>query len=141
MPQRGGWRSIRVDALPLLLLVEDDEDIQSMLEDALTEAGFKVATRSSGEDAIALLKDELSKYRALITDANLSGQLSGWDVAKAAREIDPAFPVVYTTSAPEEWGSRGVPNSILVTKPFAPTQVVTAVSNLLNTAGPLAGPA
>jgi hypothetical protein len=40
-----------------------------------------------------------------------------------------------TGLATDEWSSRGVPNSILLQKPFAPAQLVTAVSQLLN-AGP-----
>jgi len=33
-----------------------------------------------------------------------------------------------------EWSSKGVPNSLMVAKPFAPTQVITAVSTLFNKA-------
>jgi hypothetical protein len=38
-----------------------------------------------------------------------------------------------TGAAAGDWASRGVPNSILLEKPFAPAQLVTAVSQLLNT--------
>jgi hypothetical protein len=34
--------------------------------------------------------------------------------------------------------NQGVPNSILLTKPFAPAQLVTAVAQLLNTGSPIA---
>jgi hypothetical protein len=36
----------------------------------------------------------------------------------------------------EEWASKGVPDSVLLNKPFAPAQIVTAVSQLLNAVGP-----
>ena len=86
-----------------------------------------------------MLKGGLIKYRALVTDINLVGRMDGWEVAKRAREIDPEFPVVYMTGASaDQWGSHGVPNSILLTKPFAPAQLVTAVSQLLNTGTPTA---
>jgi hypothetical protein len=39
-----------------------------------------------------------------------------------------------TGAAADQWASHGVPNSILLTKPFAPAQLVTAVSQLLNSA-------
>jgi DNA-binding response OmpR family regulator len=39
-------------------------------------------------------------------------------------------------AAAEQWASHGVPNSILLTKPFAPAQLITAVSNLLNAERP-----
>jgi hypothetical protein len=32
----------------------------------------------------------------------------------------------------EDWASKGVPNSIMLSKPFAPAQLITAVSQLLN---------
>jgi CheY-like chemotaxis protein len=66
---------------------------------------------------------------------------SGWEIAKRARELHPEIPVVYVTgAAAAEWSSKGVPNSLIIQKPFAPAQVVTAVSQLLN-APPTATPA
>ncbi len=78
------------------------------------------------------------KYRALVTDVNLGrDRMDGWEAAKRAREIDPAFPVVYMSGdSLDDWGSKGVPNSIMLEKPFAPAQLVTAVSQLLNTSPP-----
>jgi DNA-binding response OmpR family regulator len=64
--------------------------------------------------------------------------MNGWQVAKAAREIDPTFPIVYMTGAAAgDWPSHGLPNSILLEKPFAPAQLVTAVSQLLNAGTPI----
>ena len=86
---------------------------------------------------MTLLKGKVTNYRALVTDINLRGRMTGWEVAKQAREIDPAFPIVYMTgAAADDWASHGVPNSILLVKPFAPAQLVTAVSQLLNTGAP-----
>jgi CheY-like chemotaxis protein len=126
-------------ALPLILVVEDDQDIQSIVETSLTEGGFEVAIAQSGEEAITLIKGKVAPYCALIADVNLVGRLSGWEVARAAREIDPFFPIVYMTgAAADEWASQGVPNSILLNKPFAPAQLVTALAQLLNTGPPTA---
>jgi DNA-binding response OmpR family regulator len=123
-----------VQELPVILVIEDDHGIQSLVDDALTEAGFEAAIAASGEEAVTLLQGRKGKYRALVTDINLIGKMDGWEVAKQAREIDPAFPVIYMTgAAAEQWASQGVPNSVLSTKPFAPAQLVTAISQLLNT--------
>jgi DNA-binding response OmpR family regulator len=125
---------VSVQELPLVLVIEDDPDIQIVLEDALTEGGFEPAIAASGEEGVTLLKSGLIKYRALVTDVILKGRMDGWEVARQSREIDPAFPIVYITGAAAgRWPSRGVPNSVLLEKPFAPAQVVTAISNLLNT--------
>jgi hypothetical protein len=40
----------------------------------------------------------------------------------------------------DDWASKGVPNSIMLAKPFAPAQLVTAVSQLLNASPPIAPP-
>lgn len=123
--------------LPVILVIEDDEAIQGIVEDALSEGGFETAIAASGEEAVTLLIGKKTDYRALVTDINLLGRLDGWEVARRAREIDPAFPVVYMSGQhAEEWASKGVPNSIMLAKPFAPAQLVTAVSQLLNTGTP-----
>ena len=37
--------------------------------------------------------------------------------------------MIYVTSvASEEWTSQGVPKSILIQKPFAPSQIITAIA-------------
>jgi DNA-binding response OmpR family regulator len=127
----------KVADLPVILIVEDDVSIQAIVEDALKEAGFETAIAPSAEEAVTLLKGKVMNYRALVTDINLRGRMTGWDVAREARQIDPEFPIVYMTgAAADDWASHGVPNSILLVKPFAPAQLVTAVSQLLNTGTP-----
>ena len=122
----------------VVLVVEDDQLIQSVVEESLSDGGFETVIASSGEDAVALLDASSGKYRALVTDINLRpGRLDGWHVARHAREIDPNFPVVYASgSHADDWASKGVPNSIMLAKPFAPAQLVTAVSQLLNASPP-----
>lgn len=122
-----------MEDLIIILVVEDDQLIQGVVEEALTEGGFEPAIAASGEEAVTLLMGDKGKYRALVTDINLHGKMGGWEVAKRAREIDPEFPIVYMTGASaDEYGAQGVPNSVLLTKPFAPAQLVTAISQLLN---------
>jgi DNA-binding response OmpR family regulator len=119
---------------PSVLVIEDEYFLQADLEQALNDAGFGTEIVSSGEQALTLLIGGTISVGALITDVRLQGGMSGWDVARRIREKEPSFPVIYVTAAPvEEWASQGVPNSILISKPFAPAQLVTALSNLLNT--------
>jgi CheY-like chemotaxis protein len=121
----------------LVIMVVEDDQIQGLVEEALTDGGFEHAIAASGEEAVTLIRGNSNHYRALVTDINLHGTMDGWEVAKQAREIDPAFPVIYMTgAAADQWASQGVPSSILSTKPFAPAQLVTALSQLLNTIPP-----
>jgi DNA-binding response OmpR family regulator len=123
--------------LPIILVIEDEPPIQTMMEDALSEGGFEPAIAPSGEEAVTLLKGRGANYRALVTDIGLRGKINGWEVARQARDIDPQFPVVYISGASAaDWASMGVPNSIMLEKPFAPAQLVTAIATLLNSGTP-----
>ncbi|MCA6122263.1 response regulator [Bradyrhizobium sp. WSM 1704] len=117
---------------PIILVIEDDRDLQMMVEDALTDGGFEPAIAPSGEEALTLLKAFRTKYSALVTDIRLLGRLDGWRVARGAREVDPSFPVLYITGGGgDEWPTKGVPNSILLQKPFSPDELVAAVKRLV----------
>jgi CheY-like chemotaxis protein len=118
----------------LVFVVEDEPLIQDMLSAPLIDGGYDVATADSGEEALAMLEEHGASYQALITDVNLGrDKLNGWEVAKRARELNPSVAVIYMTGdSGHDWAANGVPNSVLLLKPFAPAQVVTAVSQLLN---------
>ena len=117
----------------LVLIAEDHYEILTLLQDALEEGGFAVHAASNSEQAKDALDTRADEIRALVTDIQLGGAMSGWDLARRGRELNPALPVVYTTgSEGADWPSMGVPNSILITKPFTPSQVLTAISQLLN---------
>ena len=122
--------------LPLILVIEDEYFLQADVEKVLTDAGFATDIVSSGEEALTLLMDGTKRPNALVTDVILAGRLTGWEVAKRIREKDPSFPVIYVTAHDQLWPAYGVPNSIVIPKPFAPAQLVTAVSNLLNARTP-----
>lgn len=74
----------------------------------------------------------MEHYKALVTDVNLKSSLSGWEVAEQIREMAAGFPIIYMTGASaDQWISPGVPDSILLRKPFAPTQLVFRMSHLI----------
>jgi CheY-like chemotaxis protein len=128
----------------VVLVVEDEQLLREMVEPALADAGYSVLLAHNGSEALKYLEERESEeapLRALVTDVQLGPGPSGWEIAKRARELHPEIPVVYVTgTAAAEWPSKGVPNSLIIQKPFAPAQVVTAVSQLLN-APPTATPA
>jgi CheY-like chemotaxis protein len=129
-----------LDDLVGILVVEDDQTIQSVIEESLSDGGFEITIASSGEQAIELMNAANPQFRAVVTDINLGrNRMDGWDVARHAREGKPDMPIIYMTGdSADEWASKGVPNSILLTKPFAPAQLVTAVAQLLNAGTPTA---
>ena len=122
-----------MDSGILLLLVDDERLIVELLRESLEEGGFSVATAASASEAFESLDGISGELAGLITDVNLGASKTGWDVARRARELRPDLPVVYTSGyAADDWTVEGVPKSIMVPKPYAPAQVVTAISTLIN---------
>jgi DNA-binding response OmpR family regulator len=119
--------------LAVLLLVEDEALIRENLEAELAEAGFKVVCVSNGMEALAKLDADGGSFRAIVTDIRLGSGPDGWKVARRARELKHEMPIIYMSGdSAHDWPVRGVPCSIMVSKPFAPAQIVTAVATLLN---------
>jgi DNA-binding response OmpR family regulator len=118
---------------PSILVVEDEMLIMHMMESALQDGGFDVVQASSSERAFQQLDAQERQFCAVVTDINLGRAKSGWDVAKRAREINSEIAIIYVSGhGAQEWATHGVPKSIMITKPFAIVQLLTAVSNLLN---------
>lgn len=118
----------------LLLLVDDDATIAAILKEALSDGGFDVVTAHNGKEALAVMEEKIVSLRGVITDVNLGEGPDGWDIARHARELSAHIPVVYMSGASShEWASHGVPNSVIIQKPFANAQIVTAISELINT--------
>ncbi len=115
-----------------ILLVEDEHLIRMNLEEELTEAGFQLVVATDGEEAIAQLDADATRFRAVLTDIKLGTGPDGWNIARRAHEQVPEIPVIYISGdSAHEWPVKGVPNSVMVAKPFAAAQIITAVSMLL----------
>jgi CheY-like chemotaxis protein len=120
---------------PTVLLVEDDSLVMLVAQDALEAGGYSVVPATGGREALLALDARTSELSGLVTDVRLGDGPSGWDVARHARELKPDLPVVYTTTdSSGEWPVQGVPNSVLVQKPYAPAQLLTAISTLMTAA-------
>ena len=118
--------------VPLLLLVEDESLICMTLVAILEDGGFRVITAQDGAAAIAEIESEAG-LAGIITDIRLGGDADGWDVARHARHRHPQIAVVYMTGdSAADWSAEGVPNSLMLQKPFASAQLLSAVSTLLN---------
>jgi CheY-like chemotaxis protein len=122
----------------LVLLVEDEPLVSFAVEESLTEGGFSFVAVRTADEAIAELETDAARFSALLTDIRTPGKANGWDVAHRARELSPAIPVIYMTGdSAYLWTAHGVPNSVLLQKPFVEVQMMTALATLLNSVSTL----
>lgn len=123
-----------------LLVVEDETLIRIDVLDILRSGGYSVDESADATGAIANIAGR-DVLHGLITDIKLGSGANGWHVAREARQKFPDIAVVYITGdSVGDWTAEGVPNSVILQKPFAGAQLVTAVATLLAAAGPQPGP-
>jgi len=115
-----------------VLYVEDEPLLREFAAVILEDAGFEVVTVENGAAAFLALDEKREPFCAMVTDVNLGDGPDGWAVAKHGRVLNRDLPVVYVTGAGgQQWQDEGVPNSLLVTKPFTPAQILQAIRSVL----------
>lgn len=125
-----------MSAVSPILVVEDDTLIRMALVATLKGGGYTVAECNSGAAAMILI-DESADLQGLISDINLGDGPDGWAVAHHARQRYPALAVLYVSGeSVANWTAEGVPNSLILQKPYAEAQLMTAIASLLIEAAP-----
>lgn len=69
-----------------ILVVDDEDVIREMLEDAFSEAGYSVVCAENGEDALGIL--EQNKIQVMFLDLKMPG-MNGLDLCRRIREDHP----------------------------------------------------
>ncbi|MGY3362662.1 CheY-like chemotaxis protein [Bradyrhizobium sp. GM0.4] len=108
----------------VMLLVEDDSLQREVLSDLLKDEGFEVVECATAEAAELIVASTGTELRALITDHNLAGRMTGLELAEYARSAHPGLNIVLmsgTVMAPLP------PNTTFLRKPFAPAHLLAAV--------------
>jgi two-component system, OmpR family, response regulator QseB len=101
-----------------ILLIDDDEEMGSLLMDVLGDDGYDVVQAANGAEALILLHRET--FAAILLDKNMPG-LSGMDLLPGLRVICPDSPVILITAfgdahTAEEGTAKGARGCLF--KPF-----------------------
>ena len=113
-----------------VLLVEDEENLASLVEAYLAQEGFTVVSVQSGEAALALLDRE--PVRLVVLDLNLPG-MDGLDVCRRIRARS-SVPIVMLTARDEEadrLAGLGAGADDYIGKPFSPKELVARMKAVL----------
>ncbi len=117
-----------------ILVVEDEEMVREHVLSQLSSLGYHVIGAASGVEAHEMLRAGL-RVNLLFTDVVMPGGMSGRDLAKAARHLDPRVRVLFTSGYTE--------NSIvhngkldhgieLLSKPYRREQLAMKVRKVLD---------
>ena len=101
---------------PLVLIVEDDEVLLTLLLEVIQEAGADGACASTADEGLRALEGR-SDIALLLTDVRTPGRLSGWDLAAAAYQRSPTLPVIIMSGYSYQPGSTLPPSACFIHKP------------------------
>jgi len=115
-----------------VLVVEDESPICELLSDMLAMEGFRAHCVQTDRGAYDALQHDRT-YACMIVDVNLGSGTTGYDVARFARQIDPALPVIFVSgqTSPASFKANGVPGGLFLAKPFTAPELLERVRMLV----------
>ncbi len=120
-----------------VLVVDDEPEIVALVAYHLGKAGYRLATASTGQDALEAARRE--RYSLIVLDLMLPG-MSGFDVLEALRSDEQTRNVavlMLTARREEQDRIRGLSLGAddYLTKPFSPAELVLRVGAILRRSG------
>jgi two-component system OmpR family response regulator len=118
-----------------LLLVDDEENLRSMLAAALAHSGFEVTTAANGRDALTLTKEILPDL--ILLDVMMP-DLDGFEVCRRLRADYVKVPIIFLTARDETSDKvRGLTTGgdDYLVKPFSLDELVARVHAVLRRSG------
>jgi DNA-binding NtrC family response regulator len=114
-----------------ILIVDDEPIVRESIRDWLKDAGYKVATAETGEEALALV--EKQDFSVIIMDVRLPGK-TGVTVLKEVKALKPGIKSIIITAYPSaemvaEAKKLGVVDYLI--KPIAPDDLERLVRETL----------
>jgi signal transduction histidine kinase/CheY-like chemotaxis protein len=116
---------------PTRLLVVDDEDfVRDLLRDILEGEHCEVQLAEDGTEALALFRER--EFDGVFTDVGMPG-MSGWELAREIRQLNPGIPIAIITGWGELVGSheqRAAGVDWVVAKPFTAERIAELVREI-----------
>ncbi|MBP0485215.1 PAS domain-containing hybrid sensor histidine kinase/response regulator [Sagittula salina] len=115
-----------------ILLVEDDEDVRSVLMAVLRNDGYDVAPAESGDAALDIFKAD-PNFDLVVSDIVMPGQLQGSGLARMIRMLNPEIPFIFMSGyAPEaEMNGKYLKSQdVRLMKPVLKAELLKAVSEV-----------
>ena len=114
-----------------ILVIDDEDSVRDILSRILKTKGHQVVVASNGEEGIERFRSE--PFDLVFTDLGMP-KLSGWEVGKTIKGIDPKVPIAMITGWGVELDREKLSESgidLIVSKPFNFDQVIHLVTEAM----------
>ena len=109
-----------------MLFVEDEEDLRTLMFEALSERGYAVTLARNGRDAIEALRGPV-QFSHVVTDVNMPNGVSGLQVALEAAQLQPQADVVLASGYQRAQLPALPPGTRFLPKPYRLWQLFAAI--------------
>src|SRR5713226_2498605 len=125
-----GWIDMSDRASPIILVVNDDEDLSALAATILRRVGYQVLTARDALEALTALTGNPG-IALLITDIKMP-RIDGFKLADMAKVRRPDLKLLYVTGFAEEVCTQpGVRHGKILEQPYDPQQLRDEVRLLL----------
>ncbi len=101
-----------------ILVVEDDPNVRTMLDELLQDQGLDVWSVPDDLSAFQVLSQEATRFSVLLTDINLGSDSDGFDIARRARGLNSGIQVIFISGFPVDPRRFAVEGGGFLTKPL-----------------------
>ena len=101
-----------------ILVVEDDPNVRTMLDELLQDQGLDVWSVPDDLSAFQVLSQEATRFSVLLTDINLGSDSNGFDIARRARCLNSGIQVIFISGFPVDPRRFAVEGGVFLTKPL-----------------------
>jgi CheY-like chemotaxis protein len=108
----------------IALVIEDEPEVRNIASSVLKDTDLAVIESSTGEDALAFLRENAPDVAMMFADVNLPGTVDGVDLARIAESSWPWIKVVLTTGGMERPLSDLPRTAVFMPKPWRARDVL-----------------
>ncbi|MBV8121694.1 MAG: PAS domain S-box protein [Alphaproteobacteria bacterium] len=115
-----------------VLIVEDNVELRELATELLSHLGYGTVAVGNGQDALRELQRDNS-VQVLISDILLPGGVSGLDLARAARKLNPDLKILLNSGYMVDESRLALTSEAFefIAKPFRPAELATKLSEIL----------
>jgi signal transduction histidine kinase/ActR/RegA family two-component response regulator len=114
----------------LVLLVDDEPQLTSLMRRLLEHAGFHVRCASGAREALEIVRRHRGELRCVVTDYAMAGETGVW-LAEQVRAVDSSISVILCSGFAAQSQSQHEAVAAFLQKPYGAQELIQAISQCI----------
>ena len=121
----------KIQALPVIVLAEDERIVRLIAVEVLTDEGFTVMPAANAAEALSILETHADSVHVLFSDIHMPGQMTGLDLAHHVKRNWPWVGLLLASGHAKPAPAEMPPGARFLNKPYNPQHVVAHCRELV----------